>query len=96
MSDPQGDFMDLYRKGTTLREIGLVYGLDAEEMGRALHYARLTKIINTTQKPIRPITLAPPTIVPTDYIWCAQCDRRVHKDNAAQCKSAFCKAQVSA
>jgi hypothetical protein len=98
--DPRAEFHRLFLKNTTLARAAHHYGLTAEEMGLALHYARLSKVLNKASGG-KAFTVAPPPpikvkVTPPDHVWCSQCERRVHLNEAKVCASMFCKARAAA
>lgn len=98
-TDPREEFMRLYLREKGVQRLAVLFGLSAEEMGLALHYARLSRIINAAQTPRRPITVPPPPspLEPTNgRVFCGQCDRAVYPDEAVSCRSRWCKAKVAA
>lgn len=97
-SDPRAEFMRLYEKGLSLSKTARIYGLEPEEMGLALHYARLTKLLNNAAgNPQRAFVVAPPVMKPAGgKVFCAQCDHAVHPAEADRCSSPFCKAKAEA
>jgi hypothetical protein len=99
MGDPRAEFLRLFMRNTTLATAAAHYGLTAEEMGLALHYARVSKIINKPRfdrpaiRPPAAVNFDPP---PPVKVWCVQCDRNVFLDEAERCTSQFCKARAMA
>jgi len=90
--DPRAEFMRLYTRGAPLSQVATAYNLTPEEMGLALHYARISKFINGHQAPARPIVVPPPPM-PTDRVFCMQCDRMVARAFGEKCTAPFCKAK---
>lgn len=106
--DALSEFRRLYSSGATLGQAGAFFGLSCEEMGKALHYARLSKTMRTAAKAeeqrqateqIARVALAKQRAANApepDRTWCTQCERRVFVHEAAACKSRFCKAKAVA
>lgn len=105
--DANSEFRRFYSNGATLGQVGSFYGLTCEEMGRALHYARLSKTMNSAahqeqqRKAAERVTRAAlakerAANCPIDQAWCAQCERRVYTHEAAACESQWCKAKAAA
>jgi hypothetical protein len=92
-------FRTLYRHNAALRKGAEVFGLSAEEMGLALHYAALAKAMK--QAGIK--NPAYPPVVETGWekkphamsakLFCDQCDKLVYRHEAQSCQRAFCKAK---
>ncbi len=88
-------FRDLYLKGGTVGQAGMLFGLTAEEMSLALAKARTSKLhvrrmrdaANARQKQ---------TPRAASIIFCAQCESRVTVEQGAACRKAFCKAKAAA
>lgn len=92
--DPREEFLRLYKRGAPLSHVAMNYNLTPEEIGLALHYARLTKVINKAQK--TRITIGPPPPSYTNKSFCTQCDRLVRLDEGQLCQKPFCKMKVAA
>ena len=93
MTDHRAEFMRLWTRNATIPQVASLYGLTANEMGLALHYARLSKVISNAAR--KPLTVAPPAPFsqPTDKVWCGQCDSLVPRASVAACASPWCKAK---
>ena len=92
-------FRTLYRHNATLKRGAEVFDLTAEEMGLALHYAALAKVMKqasskslTYPKAVETGWDKPP---PADKLWCDQCDQIVGADKADNCPSPWCKAKAA-
>lgn len=103
MSDPSAEFHRLYRANARPSSIASYYGLTADEMGRALHYARIAKVMKLAEEKRQKQAdlakrLAAASALPAapNRIWCVQCERRVSPDSARACSSQFCKARAVA
>lgn len=100
--DRRTTFRSLYRHNASLRRGADLFGLTPEEMGLALHYAMLTKVMRKSGAP------APTYPTPTEIKWekkphpmspklfCDQCDRLVYRHEAKDCEKQFCKAKANA
>lgn len=99
--DPREEFHRFYQRGATLKEVRLHYGLSAEEVGLALHYARLSKIVNAPAAPPMPQIRRPkedlsPLQYPNGKTWCDQCEQLVTMAQGAACTSQWCKGREAA
>ena len=92
-------FRTLYRHNASLKRGAEIFGLTAEEMGLALHYAALSKSMKQlgAQPPSYPPAIEtkweknPHPMSPK--VFCDQCDKLVYRHEAAACHRAFCKAK---
>ncbi len=105
--DHAAEFYALQEARTPLRKVARHYGLTLDEMGRALHYARIAKTMkeaaerqaqrDLAQRLSQSLRQQPDkSFQPPAKQWCVQCERRVSANEAASCASAWCKAKVAA
>lgn len=90
----------IYERGTTISELCLLTGLEAEEVQSLVFQggARL-RVIKVKRKPRRTAELIAGDVYvapPPSRTWCTQCERLVEHKEAAVCASQWCKARVEA
>lgn len=90
--DRRYHFRTLYRADAPLKRAAALFGLTAEEMGIALHYAALTKAMQPAPNLPKAIYLEWDKPV-HNRVFCDQCDRLVKREEAGICSSQFCKAK---
>jgi hypothetical protein len=82
-----------------LTRIGNAYGLDVDEVDRALRWAAIAKTAarkGTSHARPAPVAATPgftPGRPILAEIWCEQCDRRRKRSAVLMCQSLFCKAK---
>lgn len=89
----------LYHGGRTYRELCDLLGLTDEEAGAALLEARFNKVDRLNREVLtRGLQAAIEDMnpLPSDMVWCGQCERRVKPGEIVACQSRWCKAKVAA
>lgn len=110
--DPSREIHGLYAKKKTLKRAAQHYGLTLDEMGLALHYARIAKVMKDAadrqarrdlaeqlKRAAAAVSQRPETSfysAPPALNWCLQCERRVSASEAAACRNSWCKARAAA
>jgi lambda repressor-like predicted transcriptional regulator len=89
--DARSEFARLFRRGASLQEAAIFFGLSAEEMGLALNRACLAKQMDQAIARAEPYVAPAPT-----KVWCGQCELLVSGHDAERCGSDFCKARPAA
>jgi hypothetical protein len=94
------EFLCLFHEGATMRELADKLRLTDEELGAAILEARFNKDDRERRESDAckrrgeiSAALIPPL---TTKLWCTQCDRLVHREEAVRCWSKFCAAKAEA
>lgn len=91
------EFLCLFHAGATLREVASRLRLTDEELGAAILEASYNKDDREREERWarrRGEIVAQLKSPAVDKVWCAQCERLVHTEEAVRCWSKFCKAKA--
>jgi hypothetical protein len=94
------EFLCLFHDGVSLRQLADRLRLTDEELGAAILEARFNKDDRERREAEvrrrRGEMVAALTPAVTTKLWCTQCDRLVHREEAVKCWSKFCRAKDQA